>query len=123
MADTLFGAASLAILEEACGDVLILGEGLSRDDFERSRLTRTALCERLKVIADCLHGLPAEARSRMPELGWDGWDVARRVLDGAPDHDGTRWFAASSLAPATLMWLRVYREEQPALFAFTAGAD
>ncbi|MDP3872140.1 MAG: hypothetical protein Q8Q80_05715 [Methyloversatilis sp.] len=123
MADTLFGAASLAILEEACGDVLILGEGLARDDFERSRLTRNALCGRLKVIADCLHGLPAEARNRMPELGWDGWDVTRRVLDGAPDQDGTLWFAASSLAPATLMWLRVYREEQPALFAFTACTD
>lgn len=123
MADTLFGAASLAILEEACSDVLILGEGLAREDFERSRLTRSALCGRLKVIADCLHGLPPEARSRMPELGWDGWDVTRRVLEGAPDQDGTLWFAASSLAPATLMWLRVYREEQPALFAFTACAD
>lgn len=123
MADTLFGAASLAILEEACGDVLILGEGLAREDFERSRLTRNALCGRLKVIADCLHGLPAEARSRMPELGWDGWDVTRRVLEGAADQDGTLWFAISSLAPATLMWLRVYREEQPALFAFTACTD
>lgn len=123
MADTLFGAASLAILEEACGDVLILGEDLSRDDFERARLTRTALCSRLKVIVDCLHGLPAEARSRMPELGWDGWDLARRVLEGAADPDGTLWFAVSSLAPATLMWLRVYREEQPALFAFSACTD
>jgi len=121
--DTLFSAASLAILEEACGDVLILGEGLAREEFERSRLTRAALCRQLRTIADCLHGLPADARTRLPELGWDGWDVTARALDGAPDRDDTLWFAVSSLAPATLMWLRVYREEQPALFAFNACAD
>lgn len=123
MPDALFSAASLAILEEACGGVLILGEGLERDEFLRSRLTRAEICRQLRIIVDCLQGLPADARTRLPELGWDGWDLTARALAGGPGTDDALWFAVGSLVPATLMWLRVYRQEQPALFAFTACPD
>ena len=35
--------------------------------------------------------------------------------------DEALWFAVRSLVPATLMWLRVYRESNPELFGFGAG--
>jgi hypothetical protein len=119
----LFSAASLAILEEACSAVLILGEGLERAEFLRSRLTRVEIRRQLQTAADCLQGLPASARSRLPELGWDGWDLTARSLAGGDGGDDAQWFALTSLVPATMMWLRVYRQEQPGLFAFTAQTD
>jgi hypothetical protein len=32
------------------------------------------------------------------------------------------WFAIASLVPATLLWLRVYKQAQPGLFAWGAAA-
>ena len=54
----------------------------------------------------------------MPELDWDGWrSVAHRLQsDSREEVDEALWFAISSLVPATLLWLRVYRQSQPRLF-------
>ncbi len=122
MPDSIFSAASLSSLEQACSGVLILTEGIGRDELQRSRLTLRAVLEQLAVMAGCVQGMPAVARSLMPELGWDDWELIGRTLAGARDDD-TLWFAVSALVPATMMWLRVYRQEQPGLFAFTACPD
>ncbi|WP_304011570.1 hypothetical protein [Methyloversatilis discipulorum] len=101
MTEALFSAASLAMLDEACSGVLILGEGLERDEFLSSRLTR------------------AEVGRRLPEIDWAGWSLLARTLpDQGPASDDTLWFALTSLVPATLMWLRLYRQREPELFAF-----
>lgn len=117
----LFSAASLSMLDEACSGVLILGEGLERDEFLSSRLTRAEVCRLLQVIARLMAGLPAESCKRLPEIDWAGWMVLARALpDRGPDSDDTLWFAVTSLVPATLMWLRLYRQREPELFTFTA---
>lgn len=42
----------------------------------------------------------------------------RVQLAGPPGEtlDEALWFASQSLVPATLLWLRVYRQSQPDLF-------
>ena len=54
----------------------------------------------------------------MPEIDWAGWRAPRLALPtpGEPQDDAL-WFAVQSLVPATLNWLRVYRDEHPALFS------
>jgi hypothetical protein len=55
----------------------------------------------------------------MPEIDWEGWRSTRRLLDppGA-QRDEALWFAARSLVPATLTWLRLYRRTHPQLFTY-----
>ncbi|HSD36036.1 MAG TPA: hypothetical protein VLC92_00925 [Rhodocyclaceae bacterium] len=117
----MFSAALLRIIEEAGSSVLILTEGLERDEFLRSRLTRSEVCHQLSIMAGGLGGLPAEVHTAMPEVGWDGWrTTARLLLVPGAEQDEALWFAVLSLVPATLMWLRVYRQNQPELFSFSA---
>ena len=119
----MFNAALLQIIEEAGAAVLILGEGLQRDELLRSRLTRHAISRQLVTLSDSFAQLPAAAQMAMPELGWDSWRGTGRCLAGEGTAlDDALWFAVQSLVPATLLWLRVYRESQPELFSFTQSA-
>lgn len=108
------------IMEEACTAVLILGADVEREEFLASRLTRGEVQRQLLIIANAADDVPAAMRQLLPELEWDGWDKVRRELQQAqPGADEVLWFALRSLAPATLMWLQVYRKNEPELFAFT----
>ena len=115
----LLNSALLAIIEEAGLAVLTLTEHLERDEFMRSRLTRTEVARQLRSLAASASSLPSEARTQLPELDWSGWEATSRALDqtGAAQEDAL-WFAITSLVPATLMWLRVYRKNQPEIFEF-----
>jgi uncharacterized protein with HEPN domain len=118
-ANALFNAATLANIEEAGSSVLILSEGLEREEFLRSRITRSEVTRLLLLIADSLAQLPATLNDAMPELGWDNWrGAARQLQQPGPAADDAVWFAVLSLVPATLMWLRTYRHNQPELFVF-----
>lgn len=117
----LFNAATLANIEEAGSCVLILSEGLEREEFLHSRITRGEVTRLLLLIADSLSQLPATLNNAMPELGWDNWrGAARQLQQSGPAADEAVWFAVLSLVPATLMWLRTYRHNQPELFVFAA---
>jgi uncharacterized protein with HEPN domain len=115
----LMTAAAVAAIAEAGANVLTLVEGLDEADFRRSRLTRAEVRRQLHGIAAVLAALAEPAQARMPELDWPAWAAVDAALrqDG-PACDDTAWFAARSLLPATLMWLRVYRQSEPALFDF-----
>lgn len=116
---TLTSAALLALVEEAGTGVATLAEGLDEADLRRSRLTRAELLRLLRVLAHSLGAMPLPVRQDMPELDWEGWrGVAQRLqVDGGEALEETLWFSVSSLVPATLLWLRVYRQSHPALFA------
>ncbi len=117
----MFSAAVLHTIEEAGAGILILTEGLERDEFLRSRLTRAEVSRQLLTLGSSLAQLPPEAHTAMPEIGWDGWRTSVRILAApGPEQDDTLWFAVTSLVPATMMWLRVYRESQPGMFSFSA---
>jgi len=108
------------IMEEAGTALMILGEDVEREEFLASRLTRSEVQRQLLIMAGAADKVPAAARLLMPELEWDGWDKVKRELhQDQPGADDALWFALRSLVPATLMWLQVYRKNQPELFAFT----
>lgn len=93
---------------------------MEQAEFLRSRLTRDAVRRQVLTISDTAANLAPEARALLPEIDWDGWTGAARSLSaGGTDESEALWFAVRSLVSATLMWLRVYRNNQPALFSFT----
>lgn len=114
-------SALLALIEQAGMAVVTLAEGLEEAELRRSRLTRAELLRQLRVLAASAMAVPAAARADMPELDWDGWRALslRLQADHGEDVDEALWFAVSSLVPATLLWLRVYRRSQPGLFVMT----
>ncbi len=116
---TLLNSALLAIVEEAGLAVLTLTEHLERDEFMRSRLTRAEVTRQLRSLTAAAGDMPPQARTQLPELDWSGWETTGRALDqtGAAQEEAL-WFAITSLVPATLMWLRVYRKNQPEIFEF-----
>lgn len=114
-------SALLGLIEQAGIGVATLIEGLDQDEVLRSRLTRGEVLRQLKTLADSVGQVEPAARSEMPELDWSGWDAMRPRFSSPAGEplDEALWFACESLVPATLLWLRVYRQSQPALFRMT----
>lgn len=119
-AGTMITTAPLLQHIESAGEaVLILTETLDEAAFRRSRLTRHEVRRQLCAMADTLGSAPPALLAAMPEIDWDGWRSARRAFDAPGDErDAALWFAVRSQVPATLAWLRVYRQAQPALFTY-----
>jgi uncharacterized protein with HEPN domain len=117
----MLNGALFAMIEEAGECVLVMTEEVDKGEFLRSRLTRYEVQRRLLIMARSAGNVPPEERAQMPEMPWDGWaTVARDLHKGNPDMDELLWFAVTALAPATMMWIEVYRKNQPELFTFTA---
>lgn len=111
-------APRLHLIQDAGEAVLTLCEGLQREEFLRSRLTRGEVQRQLQRLAGALADAPDALRHQLPEIDWAGWRGTRLALAEGPGAplDEALWFAVQSLVPATLSWLRVYRQEQPGLF-------
>jgi uncharacterized protein with HEPN domain len=114
----ILGTASLGLMEQAGISVATLIEGLERAELLRSRLTRAEVLRHLKILADSAAQVEPVMREAMPELDWSGWTSmgAHFAAPAGAARDDAIWFACTSLTPATLLWLRVYRQSQPALF-------
>jgi len=120
----MLNASLLSIIEEAGVAVLTLTEGLEKEEFLASRLTRAETLRQIKIISESIGSLPLKAQALLAEIDWAGWQaVARHLGANSPEAQEALWFAVRSLAPATLMWLRVYRQNQPEIFACTPEAD
>lgn len=114
-------APMLNLIQESGEAVLVLTDGVEASEFLRSRLTREETRRQLLTLADTLENLPAAARGTMPEIDWEGWRSTRTLMHTpGPQRDEALWFAARSLVPATLSWLRLYRRSHPALFTYWA---
>lgn len=118
MSQPLLHSALLGLIQGACESVLILVEQLPREELMRSRLTRGEVQRQLATVAASVAQIEPGQRATMPELDWSGWALMRVQLAGPPGEtlDEALWFACQSLVPATLLWLRVYRQSQPELF-------
>ncbi len=115
----MFNASLLSIIENAGVAVLTLTEGLEKDEFLSSRLTRAETTRQLKIMSDSMASLPPSTQVLLEEIDWKGWQsLARRIGGGDGAEEEALWFAACSLVPATLMWLRVYRKSQPEDFLY-----
>ena len=113
----MLNASLLSIIEQAGVAVLTLTEGLEKDEFLASRLTRAETQRQVKIISECAASLPPQMQTMLAEVDWAGWHIVARQLgaDKGAEQEAL-WFAVSSLVPATLMWLQVYRKEQPEIF-------
>ncbi|MFW5328755.1 hypothetical protein [Hydrogenophaga sp. ZJX-1] len=118
MSQPMLHSALLGLIQGACESVLILVEQLPREELMRSRLTRAEVQRQLATLAASVAQIEPDQRATMPELDWSGWALMQVQLAGPPGEtlDEALWFASQSLVPATLLWLRVYRQSQPDLF-------
>lgn len=120
----MLNASLLSIIEEAGVAVLTLTEGLEKDEFLTSRLTRAETRRQLKILSESAANLPPRIQTALAEVDWGGWQSVARQLDLNPvAAQEALWFAIQSLVPATLMWLRVYRKNQPDVFEYTLLTD
>lgn len=117
----LANAAMLNIIQQSCEAVLTFTEDLSPEEFFTSQLTRAETLRYLRIITENVERLPMACKVTMSEIDWAGWNVLLTQLrsSGGFEHDAV-WFAVRSMVPATLIWLRVFRQQQPELFSMTA---
>lgn len=111
--------ALFGILEEASHNILILTEDIEQDDFFASRLTQQEVFRQLSRMAETCANVPVDIKDKMAEIDWAGWNALNSQLKvmGGFEQD-TVWFGIRSLVPATLMWLRVYKQSQPEIFSY-----
>jgi hypothetical protein len=114
----MYGAALLKTIEETGTGVLTLVEGLQDSELLASRLTRAEVVRQLRLLAESAMALPIELRGGMPEVDWAGIGAAGKALagPGGAALDDALVFASQALVPATLMWMRVYKEQHPEWF-------
>jgi uncharacterized protein with HEPN domain len=118
----MLNASLLSIIEEAGVAVLTLTEGLEKDEFLASRLTRAETQRQLKIMSESAANLPSQTQAVLAEVDWGSWQgVARQLGESGDSAQEALWFALRALVPATLMWLRVYRKNQPEVFEYTAN--
>lgn len=111
--------ALLANIVDAGTDALTLAEDMDEATFRRSRLARSEIGRLVGVIATNLADLPDAQRQQFAEIDWAAWAALAQQLQqqqDSPERDEALWFATRALVPATLMWLRVYKEGAPGLF-------
>ncbi|MBT9612726.1 MAG: hypothetical protein IV108_05605 [Burkholderiales bacterium] len=120
----MLNAALLSIIEDAGIAVLTLTEGLEKNEFLASRLTRAETQRQVKIMSESIASLSLKTQAFLAEVDWSGWHtVAQQLGANANAEQEALWFAVRSLVPATLMWLRVYRTNQPELFECKPNPD
>lgn len=113
--------ALLGILAESGTAIITLVEGVEAEEFFRSRLTKQTVQRYLLGMSDSAGNLEKTVKTHMAEIDWAGWAGLGRSLksgDAGQVHEAM-WFAIQSLVPATLLWLRVYRKNEPQLFSYS----
>lgn len=104
-------------IEEAGTAVLTLTEGLEKEEFLASRLTRAETRRQLQLMSQSVLSLSPEIQGLLVEIDWEGWRALDQRLSSTEKAEDTLlWLAVRALAPDTLMWLRVYRKNQPEWF-------
>lgn len=120
----MLNAALLSIIEEAGIAVLTLTEGLEEDEFLASRITRTETLRLVKTMSESAANISSQVQTLFMEVDWNGWrSVARQLGENGTAAQEALWFAVRSLVPVTLMWLRVYRKDQPGVFEYKPARD
>ena len=105
-------------MEEAGTAVLTLTEGLEKGEFLASRLTRAETRRQLRLMSRSALLLSPEIHALLAEIDWEGWRILdQRLAISDKAEDTMLWLAIRALVPDTLMWLRVYRKNQPEWFS------
>ena len=105
------------VIEEAGTAVLTLTEGLEKEEFLASRLTRAETRRQLRLMSAAARLLSPDIHTLLVEIDWDGWrTLDQRLATSDQAANILLWLAVRALVPDTLMWLRVYRKNQPECF-------
>jgi uncharacterized protein (UPF0212 family) len=120
----MYGAALLKTIEETGVGVLTLVEGLQDSELLSSRLTRSEVTRQLRMLTEAAMALPSEVRTAMPEVDWAGIGTAGNALAGPAggELDEAMVVASRALVPATLMWMRVYKQQHPEWFSMSIAS-
>ncbi|MBL8447635.1 MAG: hypothetical protein JNJ44_09525 [Zoogloeaceae bacterium] len=119
--EAILNGALLGIIEDAARAMMGLTAGAEEAAFARSRLALPAVRRHVRTLVQTAANLPVDTRVTLERVDWDAWaTVVHQSERGAQLEASALWFAARSLAPATLLWLATYRKSQPELFAFRA---
>jgi hypothetical protein len=117
--DSVITGALLDIIRDACAAILTLTDGIDQESLAASRITRTEVVRQIGIVCRTAADLPIDTRSLLERLDWDAWSVTSRELRrGGDEAASAMWFAARSLAPATLLWLQTYRKHLPDVFSY-----
>lgn len=113
--------ALLGILEESGTAIMTLVEGVEAEEFFKSRLTRQTVQRYLLGMSESAGNLGKDVKAHVEEIDWAAWAALGRSLKGGDQGqvNEAMWFAIQSLVPATLLWLRVYRKNEPKLFSYS----
>lgn len=115
---TLVSGALLNILQEAGEAVMTMTEMIEDDEFFASRLTQREVVRQMRIMGSTIRNISPDLRRQLAEIDWKGWEVLSRQLASGDDlAREALWFGVRSLVPATLLWLRVYRQQSPEWFA------
>ena len=68
----MLNASRLSIIEEAGVAVLTLTEGLEKDEFLASRLTRAETRRQIKTLSESIANLSPQTLSILAEVDWGG---------------------------------------------------
>ncbi len=119
----MYSAALLKTIDETGVAVMTLTEGLEDAELLASRLTRTEVLRQLRMLTEATISLPDALRQSMPEVDWAGLANAGSALSGSPgpELDEALIMATHALVPATLMWMRLYKQQHPDWFAMTVA--
>ena len=113
----------LSQVEQVALEVLTLIDGLTERELAGARLTRRVVHTKLSSATDALSALGNDTRSRMPEVNWTAWlRMGAELSAGGEASFDAMWCMASELAGPTLLWLRLYRHQQPDLFTIPTPA-
>ena len=115
--DTPSTSRLIQLIEEAGVAVLTMTEGLEKEEFFASRLTRAETRHQLKRMCRSALLLGADLQAQWAEIDWDGWRALEHRLNSDDKaEEPLLWLAICALAPNTLLWLRIYRSSQPEWF-------
>lgn len=95
----MLNASLLSIIEEAGVAVLTLTEGLEKDEFLASRLTRAETRRQVKTLSESIANLSPQALSMLAEVDWAGWHTVARQLGAVPTKMRNRTRCGSPCVP------------------------
>ena len=70
----------IADMREFCARVAEYTDGLSREDFEKTRLVYDATLRNLELIGEAARNVPDEVRAKAPDVPWRRVVAVRNIL-------------------------------------------
>ncbi|MBI5485538.1 MAG: DUF86 domain-containing protein [Deltaproteobacteria bacterium] len=105
-------------LIEFCSRILDYTAGLTREDFEESKVIYDATVRNVELIGEAAKNIPEQIRLQIPDVPWQRLIATRNIL--AHDYFGINndilWDIIENKVPELAHKLRTVKKQLPALF-------